>query len=90
MSQVVWLSLVVIAVVAVGALDVLFVTAHASQITVPQIPLIIEDDPCRLVTCGPANIHAYPVGINPLTKNVRCKCPNRAEAYYEVSPERKY
>lgn len=87
MSQVVWLALVVTGIVAVGALDVLFVTANIAQ---PQVPLVVDEDPCRLVVCGPAKIRAFPSGLNPLTGNVRCKCPNHPEVYYEVSPERKY
>lgn len=52
--------------------------------------LIVENDPCRVVQCESPNRPAEIVGINPLTGNVKCKCPHHPEAYFEVSKVRKY
>ncbi len=81
----------IITITAISGLNVLFMTADASlQFQTTRIPLVQDDDPCRLVTCGPANIRAEPLGINPKTGNTLCKCPNRPQVYNEISPRRKY
>ena len=81
----------IITITAISGLNVLFMTADASlQLQTSRIPLVQDNDPCRLVTCGPANIKAELIGINPKTGNTLCKCPNRPQVYNEISPRRKY
>ncbi len=88
----------IIAIAAISGLDVMFLTANAVQsFGVTIVQLVEDEDPCRLITCGPAKIRAVPAGINPLTGNTICRCPNRpdylSEEYkplYQVSARRKY
>ena len=81
----------IITITVISGLNVMFMTADATlQFQEQKIPLVEDENPCRLVRCGPANIVAEPIGINELTKNVKCKCPNRPESYNEISPTRKY
>ena len=52
----------------------------------------VQKDPCKLINCGGTGTKrlADNAGVDPFTKNVRCKCPNNPEAYYEVAQWKPY
>lgn len=51
-----------------------------------------EKDPCGRIKCTGTTITrtAENAGVDPFTGNVRCKCPNDPEAYYEVAQWKPY
>ena len=75
-------------IVAIASILIISLLADSSI----NAQAVVQKNPCKIITChgfGDKRT-AENIGVDPFTKNVRCKCPNDPEAYYEVAQWKPY